>query len=114
MSVTREILALEEKLRQAELGPDAAFFEQHLADDALMDGQRAKRQVVEAHRPGGSAKFTSVEMSDFQVIEHGGYCAVVSCQGTYEGAMGKFSLKFMRVWLKREGQWQIVAGSIAK
>ena len=39
MSVHDEILALEEQLRQAELGPDAAFFERGLADHAVLHGQ---------------------------------------------------------------------------
>lgn len=106
-----EIRALEERLRLAELGPDPAFFETHLADDAILDGQRAKAKVVAAHQPGGSAKFTKVEMSDFDIIDHG-QAAVVLCRGAYEGPKGAFSLKFMRVWVKKDSLWQIVAGSV--
>lgn len=71
MSTVDEIMALEEELRQAELGPDPAFFERVLADDVLLDGQRLKSRVVEAHRPGNGPKFTRVEMSDLAVIDHG-------------------------------------------
>jgi len=52
MSTREEIMYLEERLRQAELGPDPAFFEEHLADDAVLDGQQLKAKVVEAHQPG--------------------------------------------------------------
>jgi ketosteroid isomerase-like protein len=116
-SVQDEIAALEEQLRQAELGPDPKFFETHLADDAVLVSQGgeaaiAKSQIVEAHRPGAGPKFTRVEMSDMTIIDHG-TAAVVTCKGVYEGPQGVVTLKFMRVWLKKNNQWQIVAGSIS-
>jgi hypothetical protein len=45
------------------------------------------------------------------IIEHGG-AAVVTCTGSYETEQGAFTLKFMRVWLKKNNRWQIIAGSI--
>ena len=117
MNTRSEITELEEQLRQAELGPDPAFFERALADDAVMVGQdgqptRAKAKVVQAHQPGAGPKFTRVEMTDLDIVDHGD-AAVVTCKGTYDGPNGSVTLKFMRVWLKRGGRWQIVAGSIA-
>ena len=110
-----EITALEERLRQAELGPDPQFFEEALADDAVLVSQEgagsAKAKVVDAHRPGKGHKFTRVEMSDLQIVDHGA-AAVVTCQGTYQSAQGTFTLKFMRVWLKKNDRWQIVAASV--
>ena len=111
-TVRDEILALEEALRQAELGPDPAFFERVLADDAVLDGQLAKPRVVAAHQPEGPAKFNRVEMSDFQLIVHGP-AVVVTCNGLYEGPGGSHSLKFMRVWLKTPAGWQIIAGTVS-
>jgi hypothetical protein len=114
--VKTEIADLEERLRLAELGPDAQFFEDALADDAVMislDGPSfAKREIVEAHRPGKAPKFTKVEMSDMKILDHGN-AAVVTCQGTYQGPTAKHRLKFMRVWLKKNDRWQIVAGSVS-
>ena len=46
MNAREEIMYLEERLRQAELGPDPSFFEEHLADDAVLDGQQLKAAVV--------------------------------------------------------------------
>jgi ketosteroid isomerase-like protein len=117
MSTRSEILELEEQLRQAELGPDPAFFERALADEAVLVGQdgqpaRPKATVVQAHQPGAGPKFTRVEMSDVEIVEHGD-AAVVTCKGTYESVNRSFTLTFMRVWLKREGRWQIVAGSVS-
>jgi hypothetical protein len=114
--VQNEITALEERLRLAELGPDPAFFEEALADDAVLVSAGkpavAKAQVVQAHQPGKGPKFTRVEMRDVKIIDHG-VAAVVTCEGVYEGPQGSFTLKFMRVWLKKNGRWQIIAGSIS-
>ena len=113
MSTIDEIRALEERLRQAELGPDPAFFEEFLADDVLLDGQLAKAKVVEAHRPGKGPKFTRVEMSDWRILDHG-TAAVVTCRGVYEGPQGSHALRFLRVWLRKNDRWQIIAGTIAE
>ena len=85
MSTRSEITELEERLRQAELGPDPAFFQEALADEAVLvgqDGQPAmpKAKVVQAHQPGSGPKFTRVEMSDMQIVEHDS-AAVVTCKG---------------------------------
>src|SRR5262245_29432810 len=115
--VRAEITAMEERLRQAELGPDPDFFEQALADNAVLvsqDGEAGmpKAKIVEAHRPGKNPKFTNVEVNDTQIVDHGN-TAVVASRWTYENAQGRFTLKFMRVWLKKNDRWQIIAGSIA-
>jgi uncharacterized protein (TIGR02246 family) len=113
-----EIRALEERLRLAELGPDPNFFAEALADDAVLVDENgrpafAKSKVVEAHQPGHGPKFTSVEMSDLQIVDHGD-AAVVTCRGAYEGEGVSVTLKFMRVWLKKDGRWQIIAATVSK
>ena len=55
--VQKEIRDLEERLRLAELGPDPAFFESALADNALMVSQDGaffcrNQKIIEAHQPG--------------------------------------------------------------
>ena len=114
-SVESEIASLEERLRQAELGPDPDFFEKHIDDNMVFisDGKasRPKSQIVEAHRPGKGQKFTRVEMSDMKIVDQG-VAAVVTCKGTYEGPNGTHLLNFMRVWIKDGDSWKIVAGSM--
>jgi hypothetical protein len=114
-TVQDEIAALEKRLELAELGPDPKFFEEVLADDALMISQDgaffAKSKIVEAHRPGEGPKFTRVEMSDMKIVDHG-TAAVVTCQGLYESSQSSVTLKFMRVWLKKTTGWRIIAGAI--
>lgn len=116
-TVQSEIAALEERLRLAELGPDPEFFEEALADDVVLvsqDGQPsfAKSKVVEAHQSGKGPKFSRVEMRDMKILDHG-TAAVVTCRGTYEDPQSNFTLKFMRVWLKKNNRWQIIAGSVS-
>ena len=117
MSIRKDIQILEERLRQAELGPDPETFEELLADTAVLVDQSgqaalAKLKVVEAHRAGHGPKFTEVTTSDLKIVEHGRNTAVVTCTGHFKGPQFSGSLKFMRVWLKTNGRWQIVAGSI--
>jgi ketosteroid isomerase-like protein len=116
-TVQSEIAALEERLRVAELGRDPEFFEEALADDVVLVSQNgdpafAKRKVIEAHQPGKGPKFTRVEMRNMNIIDHG-TAAVVTCEGTFEGPQSTITLKFMRVWLKRNNRWQIVAGFVS-
>jgi uncharacterized protein DUF4440 len=110
-----EIASLEEGLRLAELGPDPKFFEEILADQAVLmqDGQTfPKAKVVQAHQPGAGPKFTRVEMSDTNIIDYG-VAAVVTCRGTYEGPGTSVTLKFTRVWLKTHDRWQIIAAAVS-
>jgi hypothetical protein len=116
-NLEEEIRALEEQLRQAELGPDPGFFETHLADEAVMlmgkgNASFAKTQIVDAHRPGKGPKFIQVEMSEMKIIAHE-CAAVVTCAGTYATADAAFRLRFMRVWVRKAAGWRIVAGTVA-
>ncbi|HKD09431.1 MAG TPA: nuclear transport factor 2 family protein [Bryobacteraceae bacterium] len=116
-STQTEIAQMEERLRLAELGPDPSFFEEALADDAVIvsqDGRAAfaKAQVVEAHRPGKAPKFIRVEVNETQIVDHPG-AAVVTSRWTYENDQGRFTLKFMRVWLRKNDRWQVIAASIS-
>lgn len=113
MTTREEILALEEKLRSAELGPDQEFFKSVLADSVVLNNRPGKARVVDAHRAGDSPKFTRVDMSGLEIREHGADCAVVTCKGAFYGPGWEGTLQFMRVWLRREGEWKIIAGSVS-
>ena len=112
-STKREIEQLEEELMQAELGPEPEFFEKYIDEDMIFvaggEASKPKRMIVEAH--GKGPKFTRVEMSDMTIIDQGN-AAVVTCQGFFEGPQGSHTLKFMRVWAKKEDGWRIVAGAM--
>jgi hypothetical protein len=118
MDALEEVRTLESQLTEAELGPDPEFFERALADDAVLVSEagepfRAKTRVVQAHRPGAGRKFKRVEMHDMKMVDHGA-AVVVTCRGTFQTDSEPVTLKFMRVWLKRNGRWQIIAGSVSK
>lgn len=51
-------------------------------------------------------------MRDLEIVDHG-TAAVVTCTGWYVAPGGTHHLRFMRVWLKKDGRWQIVAGTTA-
>lgn len=113
MSVKSEILNLEERLRLAELGPEPEVFAELLDDECLMDGQKLKEKIVAAHQPGHGPKFTKVEMSEFKIVEHE-CAAVVTCKCAYEGAQWSGTLRFQRVWAKKNAGWKIVAVATLK
>jgi len=47
------------------------------------------------------------------IVDHG-TTAVVECTGAFESDKGNFTLQFLRVWMKRDGRWQVIAGAVAK
>lgn len=116
ITVVDEITALEESLRQAELGPDPAWFEKHLDDKIIMVTEGVatftKEKVVAAHQPGAAPKFINVTMTDMKILDHENG-AVVTCKGSYETPMGTHNLRFMRVWVKKSSGWKIVAGTVS-
>jgi hypothetical protein len=112
MTIVEEITALEAKLRDAEMQPDPEFFKTVLADDLVLNNRPGKDRVVDAHRAGETSKFTSVEFEDMQIKVFGN-AAVVTCTGTFDGPGWTGTLRFMRVWLKLDGRWQIIAGSVS-
>jgi hypothetical protein len=113
MTTVEEITALEENLRHAELGPDPQFFKDVLADNVVLNNRPGWDRVMDAHRAGDTPKFTRVEMSDLDIRQHGDTAAVVTCKGKFEGPNWSGTLQFMRVWLKTDGAWKIIAGSVS-
>ena len=119
MNTETEIAALEERLRLAELGPDSQVFEELLDDNLVIvdeEGKpsQAKPKIVKAHQAPREHQFTKVTISNMHIITHGGTAAVVTCRGSYESPAGEKNLKFMRVWLRKDNSWRVVAGSITK
>lgn len=117
-SVQTEIAELEEQLRTAELAPDPKVFQKLLDDNMLVvndsgDPFLAKPTVVASHLPGRGPKFLSVEISELHIVDHG-TAATVTCRGTYKTPDSTFTLKFMRIWLKKSDGWKVIAGTISQ
>jgi hypothetical protein len=118
MSVQSEITALEERLRVAELGPDPKVFEELLDDNMIVlndagDPFLAKPTVISAHQPGRGPKFLDVQITELHIVDHGS-AATVTCRGTYKTDEETFTLKFMRIWLKKSDGWKIIAGTVSQ
>jgi hypothetical protein len=116
-AVQKEISALEEKLKQADLTNDPDILEELLADDAVLTGADGKpftkAFVVERHHPKGEKKFTRFEATDFK-IQDLGEVAIVTVRLDLAGKGFEIVLRNTRVWARRRGRWQIVAGHMSE
>ena len=113
-SLAETVRALEERLWQAQRESNVAELEVLLADDALFTGMNGQRETkasdLEQHR-SGALKITRLEPLDFTVREiPSGAISSVKMAGTaiIHGQLVIATLYYTRVWIQRDGQWQIV------
>lgn len=112
----REIRALEAAVSRAVVQADREFFEKHLADDfthTSHSGRFVNRvQWLEGIKPGRSL-YKSYDVEDLVVRIYRdtavatGRSAPTGTNSRGEPITGKY--RFTRVWVKREGKWQVVA-----
>jgi ketosteroid isomerase-like protein len=126
-TIEQEILTQEENLTQAKRQLDINAFDRLYADDLMMTGvtgevsgkagvlTEAARGVTERDNAAAQGmKFvTSLDNEDIKVVTHGdtavsSYRFVVRIQG--DGLDIHHRYRTTNVWLKRAGQWQIIAG----
>jgi ketosteroid isomerase-like protein len=106
---------LDEERIQAQLGADAVALDRLYAEDFIGIGPsgtvRAKPQVIEDFT-SGHLKFQSITTDDVQWRVYGD-TAVETGRSTMDGKdKGKTvprDNRFTRVWVKRQGRWQLVA-----
>lgn len=89
-----------------------------IADDLLFvgpDGQLATKALdLELHRRGATV-FTQFDPKDLQLrILDGSVVALarISLSGTYLGQPFAGEFQYLRVWVLRQGTWQVTAGSV--
>jgi ketosteroid isomerase-like protein len=107
---------LEEKLRQAMLTSDVHTLDQLIADDLAFTAPNgaviSKQMDIESHR-SGETKFTSIEIREQQAHDYGA-CIVVMVRAELSGSFNEQAFSgiycYTRVWMKRQEQWQIIAG----
>jgi ketosteroid isomerase-like protein len=117
---TPDIAELEERLRQAMLAGDADALDSLIADSLLFVSHTGvlvtKEEDLRQHRTG-LLRFIAIEPSD-RHVESLGQTVVVSVRmhlvGEYDGATFAGSYRFLRVWLEKDGRWQIVAGQVTE
>jgi ketosteroid isomerase-like protein len=112
-----QIIAVEERLRQAMLHSDVAELDALIAPELLFTthfGQIAtKQEDLEAHR-SGFFKFTEITPSDRQIQINPGFTVVsvlMHLVGIHGGIPFDQNIRFTRVWaISSNGSLQIIAG----
>ena len=114
-SVEQAVMQLEEELRVAITKGDMKAYGRIVGDDYVYTNQdaviRTKAQMVSAY-DSGSIKYESVKFDEIKVHAYGD-TAVVTGRNTAKGKDngkdfdGQF--RYTRVYVKRQGRWQIVA-----
>lgn len=110
------IQAAEERLREAMLCGDIATLDALISDDLLFTSPEGnlitKEMDLEGHRSGAMKLFTMVPSE--QHVREFDDVAIVSVKmaltGLYGGNPLAVDMRYLRVWKKLNGSWQIVAG----
>jgi ketosteroid isomerase-like protein len=114
-SVEQAVMQMEEELRVAITKSDTKTYRRIVGDDYVFTNQdavvRTKAQVVAAY-DSGSLKYESIKFDEIKVHPYGD-TAVVTGRSTQTGQdngkdiRGQF--RYTRVYVKRQGRWQLVA-----
>jgi uncharacterized protein (TIGR02246 family) len=112
--VEQELLSLESQIASAVVERDAAFVQRVFGDDFVYTGVRGeiktKKDIV-AELESGQLKFSQLRFDDQRVRLYN-ETAVVTGRATTKGRgpQGEISgqFRYTRVYVKRDGQWQLV------
>ena len=106
-----EIIALENRRIEAMTKGDVQALEEILADDLIYTHTTArldtKASFIDAIKSGRS-NYKSVDTSDVSVRQFGD-SAVVTGHAKFHVGDNKFEARFIDVYAKRNGAWQMVA-----
>jgi uncharacterized protein (TIGR02246 family) len=119
-SVEKAVMQMEEDLRVAITKGDAKAYARIVGDDYVFTNQdavvRTKAQMVAAYE-SGSIKYESSKFDEIKVQAYGD-TAVVTGRQTLKGQdsgkdlSGQF--RYTRVYVKRQGRWQLVATQVTR
>ena len=108
-------MQMEEELRVAISKGDAKAYGRIVGDDYVFTNQdaviRTKAQMVSAYA-SGSIKYESVKLDDLKVHAYGDMAVVTgrsTVKGTDNGKDISGQFRYTRVYVKRQGTWQLVA-----
>ena len=111
-----EIIALENRRVEATTKGDANALDEILADDLIYTHSTAridtKASFIEAITSGRS-NYRSVERKDVNVRQFGD-SAVVTGHAKFHVGDNKFEARFIDVYARRNGSWQMVAWQSTK
>lgn len=119
-----EIVALEERLRQAQLDADVAALDALIAESLLFTGPDGslgtKAQDLAAHQTG-AVRFVTHEPEELRIRRVGTSVAVVALRARLVVLVGgtrvEGSYRYTRVWAREDGDaagsWRVVGGQVS-
>lgn len=113
--VVDEIRKVDRERIQAQVNADAVALDRIYADDFIGVGPsgtvRTKKEVL-SDFTSGSLKFQSITTDDVQIRVYGDAAVetgLSTMKGQDAGEVVPEQNRFMRVWIKQEGRWRLVA-----
>jgi ketosteroid isomerase-like protein len=113
-SAKKEILALDQQVNDAAVNGDVKLFAKVMSDDYVgvaPNGMILRKPMIAAHYQAGTLHYESVVNSETEVQAHDD-CAILTAVSNVKGHDGDIDLsgkyRIMRVFLRRNGEWQIV------
>ena len=114
-TVRAQITSLNQQLNDAAVKEDLTFFGKTMAPGYVgvaPNGMILDKSVIAAHYQSGSLHYEVLSDSEIDIRVHGD-CAVLTALASVKGHDGETDLtgtyRIMRVFLRRNGDWQIVA-----
>jgi ketosteroid isomerase-like protein len=116
-----EIVALESRLRAAQLAADVAALDALIADALLFTGPDGslgtKAQDLAAHG-SGAVRFREHEPEELRVRRIGADVAVTALRARLAvevaGTLGRGTFRYTRVWARENGgDWRVVGGHVS-
>jgi ketosteroid isomerase-like protein len=110
-----EIQSLDQQVNEAAVSGNLKMLGKIMSDDYVgvaPNGMILRKPVIAAHYQAGTLHYESVVNSDVE-IHINGDCAVLIAIATVKGHDGDTDLsgtyRIMRVFLRRDGEWKIIA-----
>ena len=116
-SAEDQIQKLEQDWAQATIKSGAAAVDQYEADDIVTtdpSGRVTDKAQDKTDLSSGDLKYQSMELSDMRVRVYGDSAVAAgtnTLNGTYKGQDISGKYRFTDTWVKRNGKWQVVAGT---
>jgi len=114
-TVRAQITSLNQQLNDAAVKGDLTFFGKTMAPGYVgvaPNGMILDKSVIAAHYQSGSLHYEVLADSEIDIRVHGD-CAVLTALASVKGHDGETDLtgtyRIMRVFLRHDGDWQIVA-----
>lgn len=116
-----EIVALEARLRAAQLEADVGALDRLIADELLFTGPDGrlgtKAQDLEAHR-SGLVRFRAHEPEELRIRRVGEDVAIVALRARLAvevaGRLVEGRYRYTRVWGREHGAWRVAGGHVSE